>query len=85
MARPVVASLDSSAGALRRNAKIDWKALSKRICHADVSFTMKQCVQTDLDADREVANTLTGLIPGGMRVTDDVIDQAAADSGNESR
>jgi len=31
-----------------RNAKIDWKALSKRIGHADVAVTMKQCVQTDL-------------------------------------
>jgi integrase len=41
-----------------RNAKIDWKALSKRIGHADVAFTMKQYVQTDLEADREVANTL---------------------------
>jgi integrase len=27
-----------------RNAKIDWKALSKRIGHADVAFTMKQYV-----------------------------------------
>ena len=30
-----------------RDAKIDWKALSKRIGHADVAFTMKQYVQTD--------------------------------------
>jgi hypothetical protein len=48
-----------------RNAKIDWKALSKRIGHADVAFTMKQYVQTDLDADRQVANTLAELIIGG--------------------
>jgi extradiol dioxygenase family protein len=41
-----------------RDAKIDWKALSKRIGHADVAFTMKQYVQTDLEADRQVANTL---------------------------
>ncbi len=41
-----------------RNAKIDWKALSQRIGHADVAFTMKQYVQTDLEADRQVANTL---------------------------
>jgi integrase len=52
-----------------RNAKIDWKALSKRIGHSDVAFTMKQYVQTDLDADREVANTLADLIIGGMLIT----------------
>jgi integrase len=68
-----------------RNAKIDWKALSKRIGHADVAFTMKQYVQTDLEADREVANTLAGLILGGMLVTDDLIDQAGKDSGDERR
>jgi integrase len=54
-----------------RNAKIDWKALSKRIGHADVAFTMKQYVQTDLEADREVANTLADLIIGGLLVTED--------------
>ena len=48
-----------------RNAKIDWKALSRRIGHADVAFTMKQYVQTDLEADRQVANTLAELIIGG--------------------
>ena len=52
-----------------RNAKIDWKALSKRIGHADVAFTMKQYVQTDLEADREVANVLADLILGGVLVT----------------
>ena len=31
---------------------------SQRIGHADVAFTMKQYVQTDLEADRQVANTL---------------------------
>ena len=51
------------------DAKIDWKALSKRIGHADVAFTMKQYVQTDLEADREVANTLADLIIGGMLVS----------------
>jgi hypothetical protein len=60
-----------------RNAKIDWKALSKRIGHADVAFTMKQYVQIDLDADREVANTLATLIIGGLLVTeiDDQVDE----------
>ena len=48
-----------------REAKIDWKALSQRIGHADVAFTMKQYVQTDLEADRQVANTLAELIIGG--------------------
>ena len=48
-----------------RDGKIDWKALSKRIGHADVAFTMKQYVQTDLEADRQVANTLAELIIGG--------------------
>ena len=48
-----------------RDAKIDWTALSKRIGHADVAFTMKQYVQTDLEADRQVANTLAKLIIGG--------------------
>ena len=40
------------------NAKIDWKALSKWIGHADVALTMKQYVQTGLDAGREVADAL---------------------------
>ena len=48
-----------------RDAKIDWKALSQRIGHADVAFTMQQYVQTDLEADRQVANTLAELIIGG--------------------
>jgi hypothetical protein len=30
---------------------------------------MKQYVQTDLDADREVANTLADLIIGGLLIT----------------
>jgi hypothetical protein len=35
------------------------------IGHADVAFTMKQYVQTDLDADRQAANMLAELIIGG--------------------
>ncbi len=31
---------------------------------------MKQYVQTDLEADREVANTLADLIIGGLLVTE---------------
>ena len=56
-----------------RNAKIDWKALSKRIGHADVAFTMKQYVQTDLEADRQVANTLAELIIGGQLASTEVM------------
>jgi integrase len=52
-----------------RDAKIDWKALSQRIGHADVAFTMKQYVQTDLEADRRVATTLAELIIGGSLVS----------------
>ena len=32
---------------------------------SSMSFTMKQYVQTDLEADRQVANTLAELIIGG--------------------
>jgi hypothetical protein len=48
-----------------RDAKIDWKALSTRIGHADVAFTMRQYVQTDVAADRQVSNALAELIIGG--------------------
>jgi hypothetical protein len=48
-----------------RDAKIDWKALSQRIGHTSVAFTMKQYLQTDLEADRQVTNTLAELIIGG--------------------
>jgi hypothetical protein len=36
---------------------------------------MKQYVQSDLEADREVANTLADLILGGLLATDDIIGQ----------
>jgi integrase len=55
-----------------RNARIDWKALSARIGHSDVAFTMKQYVQTDLEADRQVANILAELIIGGSLTSVDV-------------
>jgi integrase len=61
-----------------RDVKIDWKALSQRIGHADVAFTMKQYVQTDLVADRQVANTLADLIIGGMLVSNEVTEDEAA-------
>jgi integrase len=56
-----------------RDAKIDWKALSQRIGHADVAFTMKQYVQTDLEADRQVATTLAELIIGGSLASTEVM------------
>ena len=56
-----------------RDTKIDWKALSQRIGHADVAFTMKQYVQTDLEADRRVATTLAELIIGGSLASTEVI------------
>jgi integrase len=49
-----------------RDAKIDRKALSERIGHSDVAFTMRQYVQTDLDVHRQVATALTELIFGGV-------------------
>ena len=58
------------------DVKIDWKVLSKRIGHADVAFTMKQYVQTDLEADRLVANTLAELIFGGNLTSAEVISEA---------
>jgi len=58
-----------------RDAKIDWKALSTRIGHSDVAFTMRQYVQTDLEADRQVANTLAALIIGGSLASVQVPDE----------
>jgi integrase len=65
-----------------RDAKIDWKALSQRIGHADVAFTMKQYVQTDLEADRQVATTLAELIIGGSLASVDISE--SQDTGDAS-
>ena len=62
-----------------RDAKIDWKALSHRIGHSDVASTMKQYVQTDLEADRQVANTLAELIIGGSLASTAASDRWAHD------
>jgi integrase len=71
-----------------RDAKIDWKALSQRIGHADVAFTMKQYVQTDLEVDRQVATTLAKLIIGGSlastEITGEPGDDQAATIGGDS-
>ena len=40
---------------------------------------MKQYVQTDLEADRQVANTLAELIVGGTLISTEITDQAAKD------
>jgi hypothetical protein len=61
--RTVVRHSYATAG---RDAKIGWKALSERIGHSDVGFTMRQYVQTDLEAHRHVATTLAELILGGL-------------------
>jgi hypothetical protein len=49
-----------------RNAKIDWKALSHRIGHSG------RGVQTDLEADDQVATTLAELILDGSLVSVEV-------------
>jgi len=67
-----------------RDARIDWKALSKRIGHADVAFTMKQYVQTDLEADRQVANTLAELIVGGALVSPEITAEVDRDGDDEA-
>jgi hypothetical protein len=64
-----------------RDAKIDWKALSKRIGHADVAFPMKQYVQTDLEAGRQLANTLAELIIGGTLASTVISDETHEDQG----
>jgi len=46
---------------------------------------MKQYVQTDLEADREVANTLADLIVGGLLFTDEVGDRAHKDQGDKAK
>ncbi len=67
-----------------RDAKIDWKALSERIGHSDVAFTMKQYMQTDLEADRQVANTLAKLIIGGSLASTTVADSTGKQRPDEA-
>jgi len=47
-----------------------------------VAFTMKQYVQTDLEADRQVANTLAQLIIGGSLASTEIADKADGTSGS---
>jgi integrase len=53
-----------------RRARIDWKALSERVGHASVAFTMGTYLDTNLDSDREVAQAIASLILSGMGSTD---------------
>ena len=48
---------------VRRQDRLE--GTEQAVGHADVAFTMRQYVQTDLEADRQVANTLAELIIGG--------------------
>jgi len=41
---------------------------------------MKQYVQTDLEADRQVANTLAELIIGGSLISIEIADEAGGTS-----
>lgn len=67
-----------------RDARIDWKALSVRIGHADVAFTMKRYVQSDLEADRRVATTLAELIVGGSLASPEVTPENVQDHVSNS-
>jgi len=48
------------------------------IGHADVAFTMKQYILTDLEADRQVANTLAELIIGGSLASIEIADKTGS-------
>jgi integrase len=49
-----------------RRAKVDAKALSRRIGHSSVSFTMATYMHDDLEVDREVASALAEVILSGL-------------------
>jgi integrase len=49
-----------------RLARVDTKALSQRVGHASVSFTMETYMHGDLEADREVAHALASVILAGL-------------------
>jgi hypothetical protein len=72
---PSTAQVRSGHG---RDATIDWKALSDRIGHSDVAFTMRQYVQNDLEADRQVATVLATLILGGSLASVDITGETTA-------
>jgi len=49
-----------------RLARVDTKALSQRVGHTSVSFTMETYMHGDLQADREVAHALASVILAGL-------------------
>lgn len=49
-----------------RMAGLDPKALSQRVGHASVSFTMTTYMHGDVEADRQVANALASVILAGL-------------------
>jgi len=49
-----------------RLARVDPKALSQRVGHASVSFTMEIYMHRDLEADREVAHALASVRLAGL-------------------
>ena len=49
-----------------RRAKVDAKALSRRVGHSSVSFTMAMYMHDDLEVDREVASALAEVILSGL-------------------
>ena len=57
-----------------RNAKSTGRRLASA-SDTYVAFTMKQYVQTDLEADRRVANTLAQLIIGGSLDSIEIADE----------
>ena len=48
---------------------------------AGVAFTLNQYVQTDLQAGRKAANTLTALIIGGSIASTQITDEPRTDQG----
>lgn len=51
-------------------ARVDTEALSQRVGHASVSFTMETYMHGDLEADREVAHALASVILAGLPSVD---------------
>jgi integrase len=49
-----------------RLARVDTKALSQRVGHASVSFTMETYIHGDIEADREVAHALASVVLAGL-------------------
>lgn len=80
--RDLLPGLDPETG---RDVRVGREHVNSAFLPGRLALTMKQCVQTDLEADRQVANTLAELIIGGslasFEITADVADKTA-DEGN---